>query len=105
MLTHDYNDGKERTSEEAMRGKPAANIGENKGWNLAVMHVGAPCCGMNAAVRSFTRNCIYSGNTPLGVHNGVDGLLKGDIKPINWADVSGWVSEGGALLGTKRTTP
>ena len=21
------------------------------GWNLAVMHIGAPCCGMNAAVR------------------------------------------------------
>ena len=20
-------------------------------WNLAVMHIGAPCCGMNAAVR------------------------------------------------------
>ena len=22
-------------------------------WNLAVMHIGAPCCGMNAAVRSL----------------------------------------------------
>jgi hypothetical protein len=26
--------------------------------NFAVIHVGAPCCGINAAVRSFVRNCI-----------------------------------------------
>merc|ERR1719347_1497838 len=55
--------------------------------------------------RSFTRNCIYSGNNPLGVYNGIDGLMAGEVKPIGWADVSGWVAEGGALLGTKRTLP
>merc|ERR1719495_2334906 len=75
------------------------------GWNLAVMHIGAPCCGMNAAVRSFTRNCIYSGNKPYGIHNGIDGLIAGEVKPIAWSDVTGWVCEGGALLGTKRTLP
>lgn len=31
-------------------------------YTLAVMHVGAPSCGMNAAVRSFVRNCIYRGD-------------------------------------------
>ena len=31
-------------------GKPSLNFG--------VLHVGAPCGGMNAAVRSFVRNCI-----------------------------------------------
>jgi len=87
------------------RVRPPAEIGEKTGWNLAVMHIGAPCCGMNAAVRSFTRNCIYSGNNPIGIHNGVDGLIKGEVKPIGWSDVNGWVAEGGALLGTKRTTP
>eukprot|EP00090_Calanus_glacialis_P039893 TRINITY_DN6947_c0_g1_i3.p1 TRINITY_DN6947_c0_g1~~TRINITY_DN6947_c0_g1_i3.p1 ORF type:complete len:785 (-),score=277.64 TRINITY_DN6947_c0_g1_i3:304-2658(-) len=78
---------------------------DRPGWNLAVMHIGAPCCGMNAAVRSFTRNCIYSGNNPMGIHNGVDGLMAGEVKPIGWSDVTGWVAEGGALLGTKRTLP
>jgi hypothetical protein len=29
--------------------------------NLGVIHAGAPCCGMNAAVRSFVRNCIITG--------------------------------------------
>ena len=55
--------------------------------------------------RSFTRNCIYSGNNPLGIHNGVDGLIAGEVKPIGWSEVRGWVAEGGALLGTKRTLP
>ncbi|XP_023346270.1 ATP-dependent 6-phosphofructokinase isoform X2 [Eurytemora carolleeae] len=85
--------------------KPPSGLTDCPGWNLAVMHCGAPCCGMNAAVRSFTRNCIFSGNNPLGIHNGIDGLIKGEIKPIGWSDVTGWIAEGGALLGTKRTLP
>merc|ERR1719228_1167350 len=83
--------------------RPPKGTGEHTGWNLAVMHAGAPCCGMNAAVRSFTRNCIFSGNKPIGILNGVEGLVKGEIKEIQWSDVTGWISEGGALLGTKRT--
>ena len=48
---------------------------------------------------------MYSGNIPFGIHNGIDGLIAGEVKPIAWSDVTGWVSEGGALLGTRRTLP
>ncbi|CAG7819516.1 unnamed protein product [Allacma fusca] len=75
------------------------------GFTLAVMHAGAPCCGMNAAVRSFVRNCIYRGDVVLGVHDGVDGLIEGNLEELKWADVNGWVAQGGAFLGTKRTLP
>ncbi|XP_021953997.1 ATP-dependent 6-phosphofructokinase isoform X1 [Folsomia candida] len=75
------------------------------GFTLAVMHVGAPCCGMNSAVRSFVRNCIYRGDTVLGIHDGVMGLVEGRIKEMHWSDVTGWVAQGGALLGTNRTLP
>jgi len=85
--------------------KPPNVTGEKKGYRLAVINIGSPCCGMNAAVRSFARNCIYSGNQPLGIHNGIDGLINGEVKPIEWADVAGWIVEGGSLLGTKRTKP
>merc|ERR1719228_411150 len=85
--------------------KPPAVVGEKKGWRLAVINIGSPCCGMNAAVRSFARNCIYSGNQPFGIHNGLDGLISGEVKLIDWADVAGWTVEGGSLLGTKRTLP
>jgi len=85
--------------------KPPPVVGEQKGWRLAVINIGSPCCGMNAAVRSFARNCIYSGNQPFGIHNGIDGLINGEVKPIEWSDVAGWTVEGGSLLGTKRTLP
>jgi len=85
--------------------KPPAVVGDKTGWRLAVINIGSPCCGMNAAVRSFARNCIYSGNQPFGIHNGIDGLINGEVRPIEWADVAGWIVEGGSLLGTKRTLP
>ena len=37
----------------------------------------------------IVRNCINSGNTPLGVKDGVDGLVSGDVVPLSWSDVSG----------------
>ncbi len=50
-----------------------------EGYTLAVMHIGAPACGMNAAVRSFVRNCIYRGDTVYGIHDGVEGLVAGNV--------------------------
>jgi len=78
---------------------------ESGGWKLAVMHVGAPACGMNAAVRSFTRNCIAAGHNPIAIHNGISGLIKGEFETLEWGDVSGWIGQGGATLGTNRTLP
>lgn len=46
------------------------------------MHVGAPACGMNAAVRSFVRNCIYRGDTVYGIHDGIEGLIAGNLKKM-----------------------
>jgi 6-phosphofructokinase 1 len=46
------------------------------------MHIGAPACGMNADVRSFVRNCIYRGDTALGIHDGIEGLLAGNVSAI-----------------------
>ena len=43
------------------RPKQSAVFDTKARLNLAVVHIGAPCCGMNAAVRSFVRNCIITG--------------------------------------------
>jgi len=83
---------------------PKETLGKG-GHNLAVMHCGAPCCGMNAAVRSFVRNSIYRGDTVLAIQDGIDGLLEGKVKEMGWGDVTGWVTQGGAFIGTKRTLP
>ncbi|KAJ8980029.1 hypothetical protein NQ317_019717 [Molorchus minor] len=76
-----------------------------EGYTMGVMHIGSPACGMNAAVRSFLRNSIYRGNTVMGIHDGIDGLISGRVREMVWSEVTGWVYSGGAFLGTKRTLP
>ena len=34
---------------------------------------------MNAAVRSFVRNCIFRGDNVYGVHDGFQGLVEGNV--------------------------
>uniref|UniRef100_A0A6Q2YVD2 6-phosphofructokinase n=1 Tax=Esox lucius TaxID=8010 RepID=A0A6Q2YVD2_ESOLU len=70
--------------------------------NVAILNVGAPCAGMNAAVRSAVRIGIIQGHNMLAVHDGFEGLAHGNIEPITWTGVSGWTGKGGSELGTKR---
>ncbi|CAL9697670.1 unnamed protein product [Knipowitschia caucasica] len=74
-------------------------------FNVAVLNVGAPAAGMNAAVRSAVRVGISQGHKMFAVSDGFEGFSKGQIKEIKWADVGGWTGQGGSLLGTKRTLP
>uniref|UniRef100_A0A7N8XZS7 6-phosphofructokinase type A n=1 Tax=Mastacembelus armatus TaxID=205130 RepID=A0A7N8XZS7_9TELE len=73
--------------------------------NVAIMNIGAPCAGMNAAVRAAVRMGIIQGHSMLAVHDGFDGLAHGQVTPITWTSVSGWTGKGGSALGTKRTLP
>ncbi|MBN3289864.1 PFKAM protein, partial [Polypterus senegalus] len=74
-------------------------------FNIGIMNVGAPCAGMNAAVRSAVRIGIIQGHHMFAIHDGFEGLAKGQIEPINWTGVGGWTGKGGSNLGTKRTLP
>ncbi|KAK7159736.1 hypothetical protein R3I94_005926 [Phoxinus phoxinus] len=77
----------------------------NSSFNVAVLNVGAPAAGMNAAVRSAIRVGITEGHTMFAVSDGFEGFYKGQIKEVGWGDVGGWTGQGGSLLGTKRTLP
>ncbi|XDV28061.1 hypothetical protein PO909_031460 [Leuciscus waleckii] len=77
----------------------------NSSFNVAVLNVGAPAAGMNAAVRSAIRVGITEGHTMFAVSDGFEGFYRGQIKEIKWGDVGGWTGQGGSLLGTKRTLP
>ncbi|XP_027144513.1 ATP-dependent 6-phosphofructokinase, platelet type isoform X5 [Larimichthys crocea] len=74
-------------------------------FNVAVLNVGAPAAGMNAAVRSAVRVGITEGHKMFAVNDGFEGFYKGQIKEFKWGDVGGWTGQGGSLLGTKRTLP
>uniref|UniRef100_UPI00358FE9A4 ATP-dependent 6-phosphofructokinase, platelet type-like isoform X1 n=1 Tax=Myxine glutinosa TaxID=7769 RepID=UPI00358FE9A4 len=78
---------------------------EKSGFSIAVLNVGAPAAGMNAAVRAAVRVGISEGHRMLAVHDGFEGFANGQIHEINWRDVGGWTGQGGSLLGTKRTLP
>ncbi|XP_060136876.1 ATP-dependent 6-phosphofructokinase, platelet type isoform X3 [Zootoca vivipara] len=74
-------------------------------FNVAVLNVGAPAAGMNAAVRSAVRIGITEGHKMFAVTDGFEGFSRGLIKEISWGDVGGWTGQGGSLLGTKRALP
>ncbi|XP_026217136.1 ATP-dependent 6-phosphofructokinase, platelet type isoform X3 [Anabas testudineus] len=84
--------------------KPESEL-PTSNFNVAVLNVGAPAAGMNAAVRSAVRVGISEGHKMFAVSDGFEGFYKGQIKEIKWGDVGGWTGQGGSLLGTKRTLP
>ncbi|XP_034415560.1 ATP-dependent 6-phosphofructokinase, platelet type isoform X13 [Cyclopterus lumpus] len=84
--------------------KPESEL-PTSNFNVAVLNVGAPAAGMNAAVRSAVRVGISEGHKMFAVSDGFEGFYKGQIREIKWADVGGWTGQGGSLLGTKRTLP
>uniref|UniRef100_A0A674B6H9 Phosphofructokinase, platelet n=1 Tax=Salmo trutta TaxID=8032 RepID=A0A674B6H9_SALTR len=88
----------EKNFEEAVRLRGSS-------FNVAVLNVGAPAAGMNAAVRSAVRVGITEGHKMFAVNDGFEGFYKGQIKEIKWGDVGGWTGQGGSILGTKRTLP
>jgi len=77
----------------------------NTGRNLAVVHVGAPACGMNAATRAFVKMANWKGFGVKAVHDGIEGFLNDDIVSLEPMDVHQWNSAGGSLLGCQRDLP
>lgn len=49
-------------------------------FNVAVLNVGAPAAGMNAAVRSAVRVGITEGHKMFAVSDGFEGLYKGKVR-------------------------
>lgn len=71
---------------------------------IAIMTSGGDAPGMNSAVRACVRMAIARGCEAYCILEGYEGLVQGGklIKKMGWADVRGWQSEGGTLIGTAR---
>lgn len=82
--------------------KPALS---ESNYSVAVINVGAPAAGMNAAVRSAVRVALAHGHKVYAVNDGFEGLANGAVTEMEWHSVAGWTGQGGSLLGTKRTLP
>lgn len=94
-----------RTLRTFVRALPHAPEVGQKRFRFAVLNSGAPAPGMNTASRAAIRLGIDKGHVMLGVKNGFDGLINGDIREMDWMSVNGWASLGGSELGTNRKVP
>jgi 6-phosphofructokinase 1 len=72
---------------------------------LGILTDGAPAPGMNTAVRAAVRMAVDQGHTVVAVHNGFEGLIRGETRDFGWMDVHGWGSMGGSELGVSRKVP
>ncbi|MFZ5819894.1 MAG: 6-phosphofructokinase [Chloroflexota bacterium] len=76
-----------------------------KRFRIAVLNAGAPAPGMNTASRAAIRLGMDMGHILLGVHNGFEGMMEGEVETLDWMSVSGWATRGGSTLGTTRHVP
>ncbi|MDR3564014.1 MAG: 6-phosphofructokinase [Negativicutes bacterium] len=70
---------------------------------IAVLTSGGDAPGMNAAIRAVTRKGLYHGFEVYGVLRGYQGLINGDLLPMQLTSVGGIINQGGTVLKTARS--
>lgn len=71
--------------------------------NIAVFTSGGDSPGMNACVRAVVRTCLSKGINVYGIRHGYEGMIDGDIIPMDSKSVSNILQLGGTILGTARS--
>lgn len=71
--------------------------------NIGVYTSGGDSPGMNAAIRAVVRTAIYYGLDVTGIRRGYDGMIKGDLFPMDRRSVSNIIQRGGTILKTARS--
>ncbi len=70
---------------------------------IGVFTSGGDAPGMNAAIRSVVRTCMYYGIECIGIRRGYHGLINGDFMKLDFESVSGISRRGGTLLYSARS--
>jgi 6-phosphofructokinase 1 len=69
---------------------------------IGVFSSGGDAPGMNACTRAVVRYGIAKGLEVYGIRNGYQGMIAGEIVPLDRYSVSGILGRGGTILGTAR---
>lgn len=69
---------------------------------IGVLTSGGDSPGMNAAIRAVVRAGVHHGLDVYGIRHGYQGLIDGDVEPMNARSVSGIINRGGTILHTAR---
>ena len=71
--------------------------------HFAVLTSGGDAPGMNAAIRSVVRSCSHFNLECSGVYRGYQGMIEGDIRPLNPRSVNNIINKGGTKLKSARS--
>lgn len=69
---------------------------------IGVLTSGGDAPGMNAAIRAVVRSGIYHNVKVMGIKQGYNGLINGDIEEMNLSSVADVIHRGGTILRTAR---
>lgn len=69
---------------------------------IGVLTSGGDAPGMNAAVRAVVRAALQKNMEVVGIYRGYNGLINGDIRPLDATSVSDIIQRGGTMLYTAR---
>lgn len=70
---------------------------------IAIFTSGGDSPGMNANVRAVVRTALHYGYGAVGIRNGYEGMIDGDMYDMTARDVSNIIQLGGTILGTARS--
>ncbi|HEU4963034.1 MAG TPA: 6-phosphofructokinase [Bacilli bacterium] len=70
---------------------------------IGVLTSGGDAPGMNAAIRAVVRSGIYHGLEVAGIRRGYQGLMAGEIGPMDLGSVADIIHRGGTVLHTARS--
>jgi 6-phosphofructokinase 1 len=74
--------------------------------NVGILTGGGDCPGLNAVIRAVVRRGTEGyGMDVIGIRNGWEGLINGQVEPLTPYFVTGILHRGGTILGTSRTNP
>ncbi len=69
---------------------------------VGILTSGGDSPGMNAVIRSVTRNLIYNNYVPVGIYKGYSGLINNEMNDLSSLDVSDIIFKGGTFLKSSR---
>jgi len=73
---------------------------------LGILTAGGDCPGLNAVIRAVvTQATITHDAEVVGILNGWEGLMEGDVVPLDRDAVRGILQRGGTILGSSRKDP
>ena len=70
---------------------------------IGVLTSGGDSPGMNAAVRAVVRTAIFENLEVFGIYRGFEGMIDGQIEPLQSTSVSNIIQRGGTILKTARS--